>query len=398
MRRFIRRFLIAGLLLGGATPAAAQESVFNLPSFGLPGTGQSIRARGIGGAAAGLANEIFSVDNPAYAARFDRAGFYASLLGQQGEIDSGDIQHEFDDVVFPMGQAVFPTLYGSVLSVGFSQFVDFDAALESTVVFEGDSLPATFDSQGGLFVVSPTLSYAINERTSVGVSLDVYLGSREVIRSVDTPDRVGVLSTTSDSLTRDFRAQGVALGVHHRFGSRGEIGLAYRIRPTVESEINESSGGTLNGERTDFDLPRSWVIDGSYTVNEEVRAAAILRGSSWSGFAIDGVSPEDLEDELEFGIGVEYTPRQSTAFVIGPRSPLRAGMRWRRLPVQVDEEAVGEWGATVGYSRRFGVRSRVDLLLEFGRRGSVDKNGLRESFVRLGVGIGLFEQWRRRTS
>lgn len=397
--RFVGSLALTTVLLATTLGSAtAQESVFNLPSFGLPGTGQSMRARGLGGAAAGLANEVFSVDNPAYAARFDRAGFYAALLGHEAELDTGEVQHTFDDVVFPMGQAVFPALYGSVLSVGFSQFVDFDAALESTVVFESDTLPATFDSEGGLFVVSPTLSYTIDEQTSVGLSLDIYLGSREIVRSVDTPDRVGVVSTTSDSLTRDFRAQGVAFGVHRLLGSRGEIGFAYRLRPSVESEINQSSGGTLDGQRTHFDLPNSWVLDGSYRVSEEVRAAAVLRGSQWRDFKIDDVEAPDQENEIVFGVGVEYTPRQTTAVVVGPDAPLRAGMRWKRLPVRVEDETVSEWAATLGYSRRFGARSRIDLLFEFGRQGSIESNGLRETFVRLGVGIGLFERWRRRTS
>nr|MBA3585136.1 hypothetical protein [Gemmatimonadota bacterium] len=46
-----------------------------------------------------------------------------------------------------------------------------------------------------------------------------------------------------------------------------------------------------------------------------------------------------------------------------------------------------------GYGRAFGARSRLDLVLEYGRRGAVDANGLSERFLRVGVGVGVFEDW-----
>ncbi|MCK5439701.1 MAG: hypothetical protein KAI97_07140, partial [Gemmatimonadetes bacterium] len=84
--------------------------------------------------------------------------------------------------------------------------------------------------------------------------------------------------------------------------------------------------------------------------------------------------------------------------LIGPGAPIRFGMRWRQLPITVDDQNVNEWAFSLGHSRQFGTRSRVDLLFEYGRRGSLDDIGLTERYMRLGFGIGAFEQWRRRRS
>jgi hypothetical protein len=82
--------------------------------------------------------------------------------------------------------------------------------------------------------------------------------------------------------------------------------------------------------------------------------------------------------------------------IFGEETPLRLGLRWRRLPLRVDGEPVDEWVASAGYGRGFFAGwSRIDLVLEAGRRGDVELHGVSERFMRLGVGLSAFEQWRR---
>jgi hypothetical protein len=388
-------FALAGI--APASPLAAQESVFNLRAFGLPASGEGMRARGMGGVTVGLPEDIFSLENPALLARTARAGFYLSLLGQDSTVENAELSHSSDDVVFPMGQAVFPAWSNTVFSIGYYQLVDFDAALESTVTFEGDTLPVSVDSEGGVFVLAPVLSYLIDEKTGIGASFDVYLGSREVFRSVQRPDLGGVLSTTSDSLSRDFAGLGVTVGIERQFGPGTHIGFGYRWRPTVSSDITTELRGVEVESETEFNLPNAFSLGASTRLGNQVRVGGVFRRSGWEDFEIDGVRQSDAADFVEYGGGLEYTPDQRNLF-IGPRAPIRFGMRWRQLPIIINDQNVNEWALSVGHSRRFGDRSRVDLLFEYGRRGSLDDNGLTERYMRLGFGISAFEQWRRRRS
>jgi hypothetical protein len=395
----LRPCLVAFALasISAASPLTAQESVFNLSAFGLPASGEGMRARGMGGVTVGLPEDLFSLENPALLARSGRAGFYLSLLGQDSTVENTELSHSSDDVVFPMGQAVFPAWSNTVFSIGYYQLIDFDAALESTVAFEGDTLPVSLDSEGGVFVLAPGLSYGIDEKTGVGASFDVYLGSREIFRSVQRPDLGGVLTTTSDSLSRDFAGLGVTLGVERQFGQGTHIGLAYRLRPTVTSGITTELRGVEVGSETEFNLPNAFSLGASTRLGNQVRVAGVFRRSGWEDFEIDGVSQPDAADFIEYGGGLEYTPDQRN-LLIGPRAPIRFGMRWRQLPIVINDQNVNEWALSVGHSRRFGDRSRVDLLFEYGRRGSLDDIGLTERYMRLGFGISAFEQWRRRRS
>lgn len=382
---------LAALLL--AHPARAQESVFNLPALGVPGTGASIRARALGGAGLGLEGEPFTVEDPSQLARFTRGGFHLAAIGQRVDVEDRTRTGEIEDVSFPMGVIVVPAWGSSVVGLGFYQFLDFDAAVETEIVFEGESLPVRLRSDGGVSVLAPAVALMLDERTAVGLSLDIYLGSRNLVREVESGDIAPGAVTTVDSLTRDFRALGVTLGAERRFGD-ARLAAAWHWRPAIDSRITRAPGGGLAGGTTEFDIPAEFVVGGSVPLSRRVAAAGILRWSDWSG--VDDPAGSELGGSFEVGGGVEFAPGQPLLWVVGPEAPLRAGARWRRLPLRVEGEPVDEWAVTAGYGRAFpGAWSRVDVLVEIGRRGGIDSVGVRERFLRLGIALSAFEPLRR---
>ncbi|HJR54901.1 MAG TPA: hypothetical protein VJ982_14470 [Gemmatimonadota bacterium] len=387
------------LLTALAVPvsARAQESVFNLPAFAVPEEGSTIRTRALGGAGSGVGGDVFSLANPAPIARFRRAGLYLSLIGQNVTVDGEDATGDFTDVMFPMAQIVIPAWEGSVFALGYYQFVDFDTDLEATVEFEGDSLPVELESTGGVSVLSPAGAFSFGAGTQVGVAADFYLGSREIVRVVDLQDLSPGALAASDSLARDFGGIGFTIGVEHAIGPRMRLSAAYRYRPTIESEVTRAPDEALEGARSEFDLPGEVIVGAAWQPTQSLVATAGYRRSSWSSFDPEGVENVGFGDAVEVGGGIEYSSSVDRAMVLGPQAPLRLGYRWRRLPLEIDGEPVSEWVASLGYGRTLGAagRSGVDVVVEYGRRGSLDDHGLEESFLRLGVGFRTFEQWRR---
>lgn len=389
--------LLSILILGLPAAVVAQESVFNLPAFAVPEDGPTIRMRALGGAGSGMGGDVFSLANPAPIGRFRRAGIYLSILGQDATVDGEDAAGDFTDVMFPMGQIVVPAWAGSVLALGYHQFVDFDTDLEATVEFEGDTLPVELESTGGVSVIAPAVAYSFDAATQVGASVDFYLGSREIVRVVDVGDLSPGAIAASDSLSRDFRGTGFTLGVERALGSRIRLSAAYRYRPEIESRITSAPDDDLEGNSSDFDLPDELILGTAWQATQELVATASVRKASWSSFEPEGLENVGFGDALEVGGGIEYSSAMPRAFLLGPQSPVRFGYRWRRLPLEIDDEPVTEWTATFGYGRMLGPagRSGVDVVLEYGRRGSLADHGLEESFLRLGVGFRTFEQWRR---
>ena len=139
------------------------------------------------------------------------------------------------------------------------------------------------------------------------------------------------------------------------------------------------------------------MVGAAWQAGRGLVATAGVRQSSWSSFEPEGLENVSYGDALEIGGGLEYAPTERRALVFGPQAPVRLGYRWRRLPLEIREEPVTEWTASLGYGRTMGsaARSGLDLVLEYGRRGSLDDHGLEESYLRFGVGFRAFEQWRR---
>ncbi|MGH7542815.1 MAG: hypothetical protein ACREK7_02655 [Gemmatimonadota bacterium] len=394
-RRPPRRVSLAAFALTvglAGSPAFGQESVFNLPLPGLPATGESVRSRGMGGLTAGLPGETFSLDNPAWLTDFERAGLYLSLLGQRTTAEDVDDSGEFEDVVFPMGQAAVPA-FGAVIGVGYAQYLDFDAGIESSLVFEGDTVPAGLESEGGVGMLSPSLSLRLDERTGAGLALDVYLGSREVVRSISVPDPIG----TRDTVARDFGGIGLAFGVVRDLGESARVGVAYRLRPDLDSEVTRAMDPDLIGRKTEIRLPDELLVEASVRVSNRLSMGAAARWAGWEGTLDQDLdaAATDVGDALDLGAGLEFAPQSPILSVLGPDAPVRVGYRWRRLPLRLDGEPVSEWALGLGYSRGFGRLSRVDVALEIGDRGDVQEHGVSERFVRVGVGMAVFEVWRR---
>jgi hypothetical protein len=149
--------------------------------------------------------------------------------------------------------------------------------------------------------------------------------------------------------------------------------------------------------RSEFDLPGEVILGAAWQPSPGLVATAGYRRSSWSSFDPEGVDNVGFGDAIEVGGGVEYSSAVERAMILGPQAPLRVGYRWRRLPLEIEGEPVTEWVASLGYGRTLGGagRSGVDVVIEYGQRGSLDDHGLEESFLRLGVGFRTFEQWRR---
>jgi len=246
-------------------------------------------------------------------------------------------------------------------------------------------------------VLSPAAAYSFGAATQVGVSADFYLGSREIVRVVDLQDLSPGALAASDSLTRDFGGVGFTIGVERAIGPRVRLSAAYRHRPTIESEVTQAPDDALEGVRSEFDLPSEVILGAAWQPSQGLVATAGYRRSSWSSFDPAGVENVGFGDAVEVGGGIEYASAVDRAMVLGPQAPLRLGYRWRRLPLEIEGEPVREWVASLGYGRTLGAtgRSGVDVVLEYGHRGSLDDHGLEESFVRLGVGFRTFEQWRR---
>ena len=115
------------------------------------------------------------------------------------------------------------------------------------------------------------------------------------------------------------------------------------------------------------------------------------RREYWSKYEGRQIYEGQLRDEWSIHTGLELE-EQGTGR--RRKAPWRVGYWYRKWNYALLGERVTEWGTSVGTSLRLlGPYSRADVALQYGRVGSMDRNGASESFFRLVVSITGGEKW-----
>ncbi len=395
--------LLAATGLAAPRRAAAQESVFGTLGFGVPEDGLSMRSRGMGDAGSALPGIHFSFRNPAALAVFDRSGISLGGMLQTRRPQDSDGDSRQNDGEVPFAQLAFPVTRGFVLGGGYYRYLDFDGFVDTVTPFQGESLATRLRSDGGVSVLSPQLAYRVNRFVRLGAGVDFYTGSRELQRRVEVDPSLGV--STTDSLSYSFGGTGFTLGAQIAPTRSLILGVGYRSSVTLDGELEFGPGFDRDAADSDtasihdiaVDVPATLVGGVSYRFGRTLVVAGEVESASWGDFAIDDRDDPAYRDAMGFGLGVEYAfPRR--IWVLPEGSLVRVGARTRELPQRFGGNAVRERTASLGLGQVVGIgATSLDLALELGKRGSLEENGLEETFMRFGVSLSAFEKWASRT-
>lgn len=103
---------------------------------------------------------------------------------------------------------------------------------------------------------------------------------------------------------------------------------------------------------------------------------------------------DSLINSWNVAAGAQYTPNHTSISGYWKRVTYRAGARYNQTYLKFNGQPISEFGMSFGMGLPL-PRSltTVDLSLEVGRRGTMAKNLIRETFVTFTVGISLYERW-----
>lgn len=173
----------------------------------------------------------------------------------------------------------------------------------------------------------------------------------------------------------------VSLGGFIASAGSGDIEETYQGFGETESTADTAS----------VDLPLGLGGGVAVELKRGMRLSADLVWRRWEEAGFSGPSVPRLEprfrNTLRWGIGLERVPR------IEKSTPVLRSITWRAgfamIPwyiLDADGDGVGEWRLSAGAGIPIRQnRGSIDLMLAYGRRGSIADNGMSESYVRLGL-------------
>ena len=95
-----------------------------------------------------------------------------------------------------------------------------------------------------------------------------------------------------------------------------------------------------------------------------------------------------------YRIGFEYVPNRSDIRYYHKKIAYRAGAYWKNDYFSIDDSPVYAYGITIGATLPvFRFYNGITIGMDFGQRGSVKNNLVRETYFNFSLGFNLFDIW-----
>ena len=96
-----------------------------------------------------------------------------------------------------------------------------------------------------------------------------------------------------------------------------------------------------------------------------------------------------------YAIGGYYIPDYDSFTNYFKRVAYRAGFRYEKTGLIVNSEDINNYGMNFGFGFPLGT-SKLDLGLEFGKRGTTNSNLIQENYFNLSIGLSISDKWFRK--
>ena len=355
--------------------AAAAGLTFSSGAFatnGIMQVGNGMAAHGTGGAGLSNANEAMSgFDNPALVSGTgDSVSMGFSIFMPDRTVSQGGVDYVSDAKVFAIPQVAFTSKINNQLSWGImanamggmntdyrrGPNLNSGACPGPACPTPSYASPQSVDLSGML--ITPTLSYAINNDVSVGASLLVgYVNLR--VRNLFGQAQYGFAGNEGSTM-----AYGVKLGVNAKVADGVSIGAM--LQPKLSSDEfdffkTQLAGFGFTGD-AELVLPNMAGVGGKFAIGKSADIVADIMYYQWT--SVDVFDFFGWDDQIVYKVGIEFRPTDKVA--------VRAGVNYGESPIKGGKTlpATGMDAATANYP--FPAISESHITLGLGYK--MDKN------------------------
>lgn len=359
----------------------------------------------LGGVGYGLrSNSMINPQNPASYTVVDSLSFMFDFGASASfnQFTSGFSQQQKSTAQFDYLALQIPIIKNMGMSLGLMPFstVGYAYSFSETLQFNADELLTkhTFEGNGGISSLYGGLAYAIMPQLSLGVNVNYLFGNIVHTRELTFPDNSTYSSSKEESnLYVSTFLWDAGIQFIQPVGKKDVlvVGGTYTLKTpmNIRSEIATTSTQTITDDTNySFDYPQSIGVGVSYKHGNSVVFAADYSYQSFAD-ALFYSQRDTLLNARKLAIGCEYVPNStSRSYVQTIR--YRLGANIAESYTKVNEKPYSEMGITLGFGLPLkNSKSILNLNLEYGSRGIINQNLVREDYVKIGLGVSINENW-----
>jgi hypothetical protein len=408
-------FFACTLLCTAAFAAHAQTggSTYSMLGLGdlryLPGA----RSAGMGYTGIGLSSsQYINPTAPATWTRISRTRVDASVLYEGFNTTDGRVSRYLAETNFAGALMAIPIspLDGIVMVTGFTPYsnVDFNLATAGSYGSGSDQIDYTLRhvGTGGLGQGLLGLSWAPSDQWSLGASINYVFGTIDKVTSMTTTQTT--LATGVVTETANMHAVLANVGVLYS-GFTGPLSpLSIGFNATSPGILNSTrnrkfvySGGgqsisafdTLQLSNGTITIPIALGFGFSWALGERLIFAADYRIQTWGSAEFYGETPRGLRNSQMAGIGFERAPSRDPSASFVNHLAYRLGFTYNASYYSIKGVPIDEWVGTGGLSVPISGDTRLNLSAEFGVRGKMSSNLVKDKVFRFTASLTLGEMW-----
>jgi hypothetical protein len=273
-----------------------------------------------------------------------------------------------------------------------------------------------YTGEGGLSKAYIGYGIGLGKNLHVGVNVAYIFGSEKQFRTTQFNN---LLTTINSSIENSMSAG----GLNYDYGLQYDIPFSESSRLTfgysgsastqlsttskfIVSQYTISADGTVNpaldslrSEQTDgkIKLPLINRFGITYQKDNKFMLGAEYKMGSWSNVTING-SNAGLQNSQSFTVGGQITPNINSIGSYLAVVDYRFGFNYDKTYINVNGTDITQYAATVGLGLPIPNTSRtsfykVNLAAEVGRRGTLQNNLVRETFINFKIGFTINDKW-----
>jgi len=268
-----------------------------------------------------------------------------------------------------------------------------------------------FTGRGGMNKVYLSTGYAVTDNLSLGVNVNYNFGN---IQNNFTAFQNGIQFGTRQIDRTDLSGFNLNFGLDYQRALSDNLNFytaatyspkmditAKKIRNTATITLG-SNGSELVVSENDITFP-----DSDLSLPAQLTLGAGLGASNkwFLGTEYSFIQAEDFnavtpnqdvsyQNASQYRLGGFYIPQYNSLTSYFNRIVYRAGIRFEETGLNINKEAINEFGISFGVGLPAGNNfSNANLGIEYGQRGTTNSGLIKENFLKLSISLSLNDKW-----
>ena len=253
----------------------------------------------------------------------------------------------------------------------------------------------TVEGTGGLNAFTFSVSWSILPQMAVGMTGNFIFGTMDEVWGIRYTDP-SFLSTRDVFSTRT-NGTGMTAGILFQplpnFNMAGVFSPGFNINTETDiTYVYQSNNETVKGS---IEYPSSWGIGATYKFNGSGLVGIDYSNTNWSNLKIQDMTVQGMRNNSKLSMGGEILKTTDPLARFLNRIAYRIGYCHQTYHVNdINGNPITENWVSLGLGIPLALNvARIDLALQYGKRGNLNKSGLAENLFRLSLGISGGEKW-----